>query len=315
MFFGGLVYGVRGRVFLPAFAFHRGEAEGPVQRAKVIRLGGGRQAAWVAHGDLLCERSKMSMLRPIRRSQSGLRWRRPPPMALASVGAWACVFLMAACQDAPTDPVARIVTPETAVSVALGVVLPEPELWLGEYQGNPSLLDVVARWRVSWDVPAVEGRLAREQLRPQMARGLAPILGPGRVKEEEVRLAEGIARAKELPEDDLGPEIVIRLGDASVAHAKAARAIRAGDPVQGLLHVMEGSDILREVGPEAVARALVAEVAELHGRLSDSDAYSQQDQERLGRLVIGGRQALDDEDWVRAIRRAYYAKGLLTDGR
>ncbi len=85
--------------------------------------------------------------------------------------------------------------------------------------------------------------------------------------------------------------------------------------MEGLRYVLEGSDILREVGPEAVARALVAEVAELHGRLSDSDTYSEQEWERLGRLVTGGRQALEDEDWVRAIRRAYYAKGLLTDGR
>ena len=49
--------------------------------------------------------------------------------------------------------------------------------------------------------------------------------------------------------------------------------------------------------------------------ISDSEPYSEQEQERLGRLVTGGRQALEDEDWIRAIRRAYYAKGLLTEGR
>ena len=253
----------------------------------------------------------MSVLPPFRRGPSD----RSPLPSVGLFGAWACLLLMVGCRDAPTDPVARIVTPETAVSVALGVVLPEPELWLDAEQADPALLDAVVSWRMSWDLPAAEGRPVRDELRPELARGLAPILGPGRVKEEEVRLAEGIARAKELPEDDLGPEIVVRLGDAAVAHARAARALRAGDPVEGLLYVLEGSDILREVGPEAVARALVAEVAELQGRLSDSDTYSQQDRERLGRLVTGGRQALEDEDWVRAIRRAYYAKGLLTDGR
>lgn len=226
-----------------------------------------------------------------------------------------CILLAAACQDAPTDPVARIVTPETAVSVALGVVLPGPELWLGEDPGDPALLDAVARWRMSWDRPVSEGRAARDGLRAGLARGLAPLLGPGRVREEEDRLAEGIARAKELPEDDLGPDIVARLGEAVAAHTRAARARRAGDATVALHNVLEGSDILREVGPEAVARALVAEVAELHGRLSDDDAYSDQDRERLGRLLTGGRQALDDGDWVRAIRRAYYAKGLLSAGR
>ena len=282
-----------------------------MQRAKVIRPDRGRQAARVAHRELLCERSKMSVLPPFRRGPS----HRSPVPSLGLVGTWACLLLLAACQDAPIDPIARIVTPETAVSVALGVVLPEPELWLDEQQADPALLDAVVSWRMSWDLPAAEGRRARDELRRALAVGLAPVLGPGRVKEEEARLAEGIARAKELPEDDLGQEIVVRLGDAAVAHARAARALRAGDPVEGLLYVLEGSDILREVGPEAVARALVAEVAGLHGRLSESDTYSQQDRERLGRLVTGGRQALEDEDWVRAIRRAYYAKGLLTDGR
>lgn len=237
------------------------------------------------------------------------------PRSLGAVGAWACALLVMACQDAPTDPVARIVTPETAVSVALGVVLPQPEHWLSEDATDPGLLDAVVRWRMSWDLPTADGRPTREELHPVLARGLAPMLGAGRIKEEEVRLAEGISRAQALPEEDLGPAIVERLRHAEVVHARGARALRAGDPVEGLRYVLEAADILREVGPEAVARALVAEVEELHRRLSGSEAYSEQDQQRLGRLVTGGRQALQDEDWVRAIRRAYYAKGLLTDRR
>ena len=237
------------------------------------------------------------------------------PRFLGAAVAWACVLLVIACQDAPTDPVARIVTPETAVSVALGVVLPQPEHWLSEDATDPGLLDAVVRWRMSWDLPTAEGRPTREELHPVLARGLAPMLGAGRIKEEEVRLAEGISRAQALPEEDLGADIVERLGQAEAVQARGARALRAGDPVEGLRYVLEAADILREVGPEAVARALVAEVEELQRRLSDSETYSEQDQQRLGRLVTGGRQALEDEDWVRAIRRAYYAKGLLTDRR
>ena len=221
---------------------------------------------------------------------------------------------MAACQDAPTDPVARIVTPETAVSVALGVVLPEPEMWLDDEAAAPELVDAVARWRLSWDRPVAEGRPIRESLHAELAQGLLPTLGPGGVKEEEERLAEGVARAQELPEADLGPEIVARLSDAQRAHTLAFRALRGGDAEEGLRYVLLGGDILREVGPEAVARALVSEVEELQRRLSESDSYSEQEAERLDRLVLGSRQALEDQDWVRAIRRAYYAKGLLTDG-
>jgi hypothetical protein len=213
------------------------------------------------------------------------------------------------------DPIARIVTPETAVSIALGVVIPNPEAWLGEGETPPALQDALARWRISWNLPADEGRSARDEVYPALAEGLAPLIGPGGVREEEVHLGEGIARARALPPEDLGPEIVQRLADAAAAHARASQARRAGAPVDGLRHVLIGADILREVGPEAVARALVAEVAELNGRLMDSNSYSEQDRERLERLVTGSRQALDEADWVRAIRRAYYAKGLLSDGR
>jgi len=257
----------------------------------------------------------MSALTQFLRGAPGHRDRRRLARVLAAVATPAWLILVTACQDAPTDPVARIVTPETAVSVALGVVLPEPELWLGEGETDPALLDAVVHWRMSWDKPTAEGRPVRERLHPVLARGLAPVLGAGRIREEELRLAEGIKRAQELPEEDLGPDIVRRLGDADVAHARSARALRSGDPTEGLRYVLEAADILREVGPEAVARALVAEVEELHRRLSDSEPYSEQEQERLGRLVTGGRQALEDEDWIRAIRRAYYAKGLLTEGR
>lgn len=240
---------------------------------------------------------------------------RPVPLRrFHRLAAALLVFAATGCQDAPTDPVARIVTPETAVSVALGVVLPEPEAWLGEETTDPELVDAVAQWRLSWDLPTEQGRPIRESLHPTLARGLAPLLGPGGVQEEEARLNEGLDRAAELPRADLGSAIVSRLMDARSAHGEAARALRAGDPERGLQHVLQGADILREVGPEAVARALVSEVEELHGRLSASDSYSEQETERLGRLVLGSRQALEDRDWVRAIRRAYYAKGLLTDG-
>jgi hypothetical protein len=240
--------------------------------------------------------------------------RRYPQLAAALVISGG-LLSASGCQDAPTDPIAQIVTAETAVSVALGVVLPEPEMWLGDNPADPAVLDDIVRWRRSWDLPIAEGRAAREALHVGLGRGLAPILGPGGVRAEELRLAEGIERAQELPEADLGSEIVARLRDAEGAHTRAARALRAGEPENGLRYVLEGADVLREIGPEAVARALVAEVAELHRRISDADTYSQQEEERLGRLVIGGQQALEEKDWVRAIRRAYYAKGLLTDGR
>jgi len=71
---------------------------------------------------------------------------------------------------------------------------------------------------------------------------------------------------------------------------------------------------LREVGPEAVARTMVSEVNTERGSISVDDAYSEQDLERLDRLLQGGSEALSQQDWVRAIRRAFYARGLMASG-
>lgn len=223
-------------------------------------------------------------------------------------------LMAAGCKDAPTDPVARIVTPETAVSVALGVVLPAPDVWLPD-DPDPALADAAARWRMSWDLPEAEGRTERAALYPSLAEGLLPVIGAGRVREEEARLAEGIARARALPAEELGPRILARLTEADRAHGRALRELRGGDPQGALQWVLQGADILREVGPEAVARALVSEVRALQGRKIEEGTYSEEERVRLDRLVLGSTQALEEGDWVRAIRRAYYAKGLLTDGR
>jgi len=56
---------------------------------------------------------------------------------------------------------------------------------------------------------------------------------------------------------------------------------------------------------------MVSEVVADRRNISARDSYSEQDLERLDRLLRGGREALSDQDWVRAIRRAYYARGLI----
>ena len=88
-------------------------------------------------------------------------------------------------------------------------------------------------------------------------------------------------------------------------------ALRAENLRDAMVQLLAGSDALREVGPEAVARTMVSEVVADRRNISARDSYSEQDLERLDRLLRGGREALSDQDWVRAIRRAYYARGLI----
>jgi len=114
-----------------------------------------------------------------------------------------------------------------------------------------------------------------------------------------------------LPEDQLPERIRVRISEAANAHALALDALRAENLRDAMVQLLAGSDALREVGPEAVARTMVSEVVADRRNISARDSYSEQDLERLDRLLRGGREALSDQDWVRAIRRAYYARGLI----
>ena len=141
-----------------------------------------------------------------------------------------------------------------------------------------------------------------------------PELGRGGIGEQLDRLSEGVRHALELPESQLPERILTRLSEASNAQVLAREALRAENLQVAMVQLLKGADALREVGPEAVARTMVSEVNAERGRISADDAYSEQDLERLDRLLQGGREALTEQDWVRAIRRAFYARGLMQSG-
>ena len=174
--------------------------------------------------------------------------------------------------------------------------------------------DAVEVWATSWDVPEADGRSTRETTYAELTARFADELGRGGVAEQADLLFEGIRRARALPEVGLPDRIRSGILEAEQAHALAARALRSDDTDDALVHVLRGSDALREVGPEAVARTLVAEVETARRRVSTADAYTEQDIERIERLVQGARLAIEEGDWVRAIRRAFYANGLLAGG-
>ena len=213
-------------------------------------------------------------------------------------------------QDAPTDPMADVVAEEAAGAVVLEVELPGPDTWVsGDALGEAPQL---ARWRSSWDRPMEEGREVRETVYPELADHFASQLGVEGVREEANRLGVGLSRVATLPVERLSPDVVRRIEVAREGHQRALRLLETGGDVRGVLvELLRSSDALREVGPEAVARALVAEAEDLFRRIPEDAPYTEKERERITRLVQGSRQALDGEEWTLAIRRAYYAKGLL----
>jgi hypothetical protein len=238
--------------------------------------------------------------------------RRRSTSAAAFVAAVSVVFV--GCDDATTDPLARLVAEETAGALAIGVELPDPGSWDVPTDIAPEDADALARWAMSWEGPASLARETRETAYSRLAALFAARLGRGGIAEQAARLGEGVHRAAELPQDALPDRILTSITEASREHTRAVMALRMDRAEAALEYVMRGSDALREVGPEAIARTLVNEVDEGFGRISPGDAYSEQDLERLKRLVRGGQEALREQDWVLAIRRAFNARGLLRVG-
>ena len=215
------------------------------------------------------------------------------------------------CEDAPTDPLARIVAGETAGALALGVDLPHPGSWTVPDDAAPESADALVRWLTSWDLPGDEGRQVRSSAYSALATLFVPELSRGGIGEQLDGLSEGVRHALQLPQDQLPQRIRVRISEAANAHVLALDALRAENLQDAMVQLLGGSDALREVGPEAVARTMVSEVDAQRRSISAADTYSEQDLERLDRLLRGGREALSEQDWVRAIRRAYYARGLM----
>jgi hypothetical protein len=204
-----------------------------------------------------------------------------------------------------------LVAEEAYAALALGVTFPDPASWAGAEPLSDDTHRALDGWRASWDLPAAEGRGAREALYGGLAAGLTGRVAAEALDRELALLSEGVMRAQGLNTGGLPPHVADGILRAGV-HSLAAREARNAEDLTGALEALvRGGDALREVGPEAVARALQSEVEGRMGRLSGSDAYTGQELERLQRLVRGGREALTGGEWGLAIRRAFYAKGLL----
>ena len=84
-----------------------------------------------------------------------------------------------------------------------------------------------------------------------------------------------------------------------------------GDAVRALELSMDAADALWEVSPRQVAADLIQRAEEALGRNPGPDAYSQEELTRVRRLMYGASEAVEEGDYPRAIRRAYYACQLL----
>lgn len=217
-----------------------------------------------------------------------------------------------ACRDAPTDPMAGVVAEESSAALALDVSFADPENLIGTGESlDQAGLALLERWRDSWSLDTEAGHALRARLYPGLEDVLAGMVRPGDIDRELASMADALRRARDLSRASLLPRLAEGIDQAGICYETAVAAAARGDTREAVSMIVRGGDALREVGPEAVARSLQVEVEAAFGRISASDPYSSQDRDRLQRLVHGGREAIEQGDWVLAIRRAYYARALL----
>ena len=217
---------------------------------------------------------------------------------------------LAGCRDAPGDPLAALVAPETQGALALRAELPAlPDLAVrgGVEERVEEALEL---WELSWTGDPAESR----ELRAEAYRRAAPEVADALGREEARRMLDDMGLALSavatLDEAALEADLRAEVARARTLHRKAERALDAGDLAGTFALEMEAADALRAIAPPVVANSLLIR-AEAALEADADTALSEEDRERVERMVEGARRAADAEEWSRAIRRAFYASQLL----
>lgn len=225
-----------------------------------------------------------------------------------------CVFStlpLSSCADAETHPLALAVASETHGAGLLGEDLPTvPNLISTALAGHEEVA-ISETWWDSWLLEEVRGAEARHRLYPLVAHRLASDLSPSGIQELLDRAESNIVAvngvAIYLDPGTIGPALL----RARELHGEAADALAGRDFKVALERVLETADALWSLSPQRVAMGLIEEASEAFGRKDSPLSYSEEELIRIRRLIFGANEALEDGDYPRAIRRAYYACQLL----
>lgn len=238
--------------------------------------------------------------------------RRTFHRALVTLGMCVAITLPASALQNKDEHSLSAVAPETHGAVALGGGLPSvPEL-VQAHGLDAEGFEELEAWKDSWGMVDGDGALVRAtQVYPGVAARLFPILNrPGvaellRENEESLRSAKrmGVLLANRRVEEAL--EGALR------HHHEAVMALQEGDGERSLRLAFQSADALRAVGPAQVAGDLLERARDQLRRNRDLETYSLEKLTRIRRLTNGAAEALEDGDYPRAIRRAYYACQLL----
>ena len=114
------------------------------------------------------------------------------------------------------------------------------------------------------------------------------------------------ARVREKVDVEQAPALAAALDSIAAARADAALALESGDTVAAALALMEAGERIRSWSPTVVAVRLVDRADSRVGALTDDGIAAT----RARHLLRSSRQALRDDDPMRAMQRAIYALQL-----
>ncbi len=175
----------------------------------------------------------------------------------------------------------------------------------------PGMAEAERIWTESWTDGADRGRQLRMDAYRKAGPVLTEALGPDGIRDLLVSVDGVLDAAVELDPTELPAFIVDGLIEGEVLAQEAEQSLEVGDLERATLLTLQASDRLRELAPAEVAETLVREAEEALGRNGADAPYTELDLERSRHLLISAGEAMDGGDYLRAIRRAYYACQLL----
>jgi hypothetical protein len=213
--------------------------------------------------------------------------------------------------DEENGPLAISVAPETHGAVLFSDDLSTvPRLLTDNGLAEDGAVEAEAWW-ASWDMSDGEGALLRSEVHPMAARRLFPALGLAGVRDVLGKNGRSIAAAGAMDAFLRSETIHESLESAKDLHQQALMSLVRGEGEAALVLAFSAADALWEVSPRQVAADLIEKAERALGRDSEFGSYSKEELIRIRRLMYGASEALDDGDYPRAIRRAYYACQLL----
>ncbi len=232
--------------------------------------------------------------------------------------------LLSGCEDTVTDPEEVMVASEAAAVLRSAADLPTLPDVIGNVLADSASVPASVRYTLHsadelWARAAAENDLVRAARWRDRAVSLAAphltaSLDSARLTALRHQLRGWIDVASGMLKHFRLPEVEQALDDAAGLLARSEVAEVRGEHAAAVWLALSAQSRLVDSTPRVVARRM-SDMALERYRADEARGVTldERTQQRVERLVSGAREALDRQDYLRAIQRAYYANQLLEE--